>query len=269
MFCTNCGNQINDGTRFCPFCGASASEAQTPPAPQMTPQQQTQMGAPSSFAQQQPAFGPSPSTRQGTGYALPPGIEYLEDGPFYWTYSQSLWSNPTILYTVLKVVLITVLILMLIIGGIGLMDDSFEVSEILIIGGGLAVGMTGLSLIGYAIFAAVSGGKYNMLFIMDEDCIMHAQMPKEAARGDTISDVAGVVGVLTGNLTLMGTSMAQYGRHTMTSAFSKVKSITQDRAHDVIKIRAGVEFNQIYANPAQYDFVLSYIASHCPNVRVE
>lgn len=265
MFCTNCGNQINDGTRFCPFCGASASEAQTPPQPQMTPQQQTQMGAPSSFAQQQPAFDQQPTMQQGAGYALPPGIEYVEGGPFYWTYSQSLWSNPTILYTLLKVMLLSVAIVILIAGVAG----GFKMKNLLMLGGGLALGAIVLSLIGYAIFAAISGGKYNMLFLMDDDCVVHVQMPKEAERGDAISDVAGVVGVLTGNLTLMGTSMAQYGRHTMTSTFSNVKSITQDRAHDVIKIRAGVEFNQIYANPAQYDFVLSYIASRCPNVRVE
>ena len=66
MFCTNCGNQINDGTRFCPFCGATASEAQT--QPQITPQQQTQMGAPSSFTQQHPMFDQQqPTMQQGGG----------------------------------------------------------------------------------------------------------------------------------------------------------------------------------------------------------
>ena len=207
--------------------------------------------------------------QQGAGCALPPGIESIEDGPFYWTYSQSLWSNPTILYTVLKVMLIAVLIIMLIFGGVGLTDDSFELSEILITGAGLAVGMTVLSLIGYAVFAAISGGKYNMLFIMDEDCIMHTVMPKEATQGNRINDVTAIVGVLTGNPTLAGMGMANYGRNSMTSSFSEVKSIVQDRAHDLIKVRTGFEHNQIYASPAQYDFVLSYIASHCPGVRVE
>ena len=161
--------------------------------------------------------------------------------------------------------LLSVAIVILIAGVAG----GFKMKNLLMLGGGLALGAIVLSLIGYAIFAAISGGKYNMLFHMDDDCVVHVQMPKEAERGDAISDVAGVVGVLTGNLTLMGTSMAQYGRHTMTSTFANVKSITQDRAHDLIKIRAGVEFNQIYAYPAQYDFVLSYIANHCPGVRVE
>lgn len=258
MFCPNCGNQMNDNARFCPFCGAQANGASPP---QMTQPQPT--STPPEFEAQAPAM------QQSAGCALPPGIESIEDGPFYWTYSQSLWSNPTILYTVLKVMLIAVLLVTLFIGGLAVMDGSFDAGEILLIGVGLALGFSVLSFLGYAVFAAISGGKYNMLFIMDDDCIMHAQMPKEASRGNKIMDAAGVVGILTGNPTLVGTSMAHHGRHTMTSTFANVKSITQDRAHDLIKIRAGAEFNQIYASPAQYDFVLSYIARHCPNVRVE
>ncbi len=68
---------------------------------------------------------------------------------------------------------------------------------------------------------------------------------------------------------MAGMGMANYGRNAMESKFANVKSIVQDRSHDLIKVRAGFEYNQIYASPAQYDFVLSHIASHCPNVRVE
>ena len=252
MFCPTCGNQINDGARFCPFCGAPANEA---PAPQMPPP---------------PAFGAQGTATQGAGnYALPPGVECLEDGTLCWTYSQSLWSNPTILYTVLKVMLIAVLLVTLFIAGLSIMEDDFDIVETLMIGGGLAVGMTVLSLLGYAVYAAISGGKYNMLFFMNDDLIVHMAMPKEAKRGDRINDIAVLVGALTGNPTLTGMGMANYGRNTLESKFTDVKSIVQDRSHDLIKVRAGLKFNQIYASPAQYDFVLSHIASHCPGVRVE
>ena len=137
------------------------------------------------------------------------------------------------------------------------------------IGGGLAVGMTILSLLGYAVYAAISGGKYNMLFFMNDTLVVHMAMPKEAKRGDRINDIAVLLGALTGNPTLTGMGMANYRRNTLTSHFSDVKSIVQDRPHDLIKVRAGLKFNQIYASPAQYDFVLSHIASHCPGVRVE
>jgi len=247
MFCQNCGNQLSDNAKFCPSCGT--------PAPQMT---------------QTPAFGPKePAGRETGGSALPPGIERLEDGTLCWTYYQSLWSNPTILYTLLKVMGVAVLIVMLIIGGIGLIEGSFAASEMLMVGGGLALGMTVLSLIGYAVYAAVSGGEYGMLFFMNDAIIVHMAMPKEAKRGDCINNAAILVGALTGNLTLAGMGWANRGRNAMETKYAEVKSITQDRAHDLIKVRSGFEFNHIYAAPAQYDFVLSHIENHCPGVRVE
>ena len=258
MICTNCGNQMNDNARFCPFCGAQANGA---PPPQTTQPQPTD--TPPEVEAQAPAM---PGTAD---YALPPGVERTDDGILFWTYSQSLWSNPTILYTVLKVMLIVVLLVTLFIGGLAIMDGSFDAGEILLIGVGLALGFSILSFLGYAVFAAISGGKYNMLFIMDDDCIMHAVMPKEKKQGDRINDAALIVGALTGNPTLAGMGMANSGRNSMVSNFADVKSIVQDRSHDLIKVRAGLEFNQIYASPAQYDFVLSFVANHCPGVRVE
>ncbi|MBQ8699539.1 MAG: hypothetical protein IJ521_11185, partial [Schwartzia sp.] len=88
-------------------------------------------------------------------------------------------------------------------------------------------------------------------------------------RGNRVSDIAVIVGALAGNLTLAGMGLANRGRNAMESNFAEVKSIVQDRAHDLIKVRSGFEFNQIYASPAQYDFVLAHIASHCPAAKVE
>ena len=176
MFCQNCGNQISDNARFCPACGAPASGTS---APQST---QPPTGAPPAFGAQEP------TAREAEGHALPPGIECLEDGTLCWTYFQSLWSNPTILYTILKVMGVAVLIVMLFIGGIGLMEGSFKASEMLMIGGGFAVGMTVLSLIGYAVYAAISGGEYGMLFFMNDTIIVHMAMPKEAKRGATAEE---------------------------------------------------------------------------------
>ena len=43
MYCMNCGKQIRDGARFCPFCGADQSDAapasvSAPAAPAAAPQ---------------------------------------------------------------------------------------------------------------------------------------------------------------------------------------------------------------------------------------
>ena len=260
MFCQNCGNQLNDGARFCPGCGAPTGGA-APSQPQMNAQP-PQFDTP-------PMMQSQPGAQQTAGYALPDGIELTDDGTFFWTYEHNLWKNPTILYTILKVMLIAVGVTFLIIAGISLSEGSLDLEFMLTLGVGLTVGLVVLTLLGYAVFAMISGGKHDMLFFMDEERVVHTVMPKVADRGKRINEAAIIIGALSGNLTLTGMGMANYGRTTTDSPFADVKSIVQDRAHDLIKVRSGFDFNQIYASPAQYDFVLSHIASHCPSVRVE
>lgn len=67
-------------------------------------------------------------------------MESIEDGPFYWTYSQSLWSNPTILYTVLKVMMIAVFIILLLIGGLSVIEGDFDPVFLLYLTVGLTIG---------------------------------------------------------------------------------------------------------------------------------
>lgn len=247
MFCSNCGSPLTEGARFCPSCGASVNGAETPAAP-----------VPPPMADAVPT----------AGLPLPEGIERAPDGSLCWTYEQSLWKNPSILYTLLKVMLVVDVIVVVMIGVISAITGDFDLTMTLTVGAVVMVISVLLALIGYAVFALISGGKHEMLFIMDETRVIHTLMPKEAERGRRISDAAILVGALTGSLSTMGAGMASRGRETMISPFAEIQSIEQDRGHDCIKVRCGLYFNQVYASPVQYDFVLSHIAAHCPGVKV-
>ncbi len=63
MFCTNCGNNIPDGSKFCTFCGAVVEVAPIQPESQPTAEAQFQ---PEPVAQPQPAvqFQPEPVIQQ-------------------------------------------------------------------------------------------------------------------------------------------------------------------------------------------------------------
>ena len=50
-FCANCGNQVQDGVKFCPSCGHEAAAAPSQPPPQAQPQQQQ-------YEQQPPGYTP-------------------------------------------------------------------------------------------------------------------------------------------------------------------------------------------------------------------
>ena len=69
MFCSQCGTQVEDGTKFCPTCGSSMQPAEPTPAANATssaPVQQTVI------TMQQPGFQPVPGTKpvNRTVYAL-------------------------------------------------------------------------------------------------------------------------------------------------------------------------------------------------------
>lgn len=66
MFCTNCGNQIAEGSAFCPYCGTSLaqSQPQQPQAPVNPVAQTPQQGA--YTAPEQGAFPGQPYAQQPT-----------------------------------------------------------------------------------------------------------------------------------------------------------------------------------------------------------
>lgn len=109
MFCTNCGNQVNDGSKFCPNCGekitvmtvddvqkaaaveSNAAPAQSAPAPaqyqESTPAPQYQQNAPApqpvyqapQYQQQTPQYQQQPY--QQTQYAAPKAPVKRSNGP--------------------------------------------------------------------------------------------------------------------------------------------------------------------------------------------
>ena len=74
MFCKSCGAQIEDGTKFCPNCGAEQTvEAPQPAAPAYTP-------APDPNAYNPNAYNPAPTYNPAPAYApaaVPVNVEGL------------------------------------------------------------------------------------------------------------------------------------------------------------------------------------------------
>ena len=57
--------------------------------------------------------------------------------------------------------------------------------------------------------------------------------------------------------------------HDSTSSdFANVRSVKGSRALRVIKVNEPLAKNQVYVEPADYDFVFGFIRDHCPNAHV-
>ena len=98
-----------------------------------------------------------------------------EDGVYRWVYELNLYTNPTIFFLLLKIC-----------GGVGLglwglllllaaVEGNFvrEFSDITKVSILFTLGFFALILVGYLVYGLIMGGKYCVLFAMDEAGVNH------------------------------------------------------------------------------------------------
>ena len=124
-----------------------------------------------------------------------------------------------------------------------------------------------ISLLAYAIVAGMYGGKYTILFTMDEHGINHEQIPEQAKKARKLGMLTAGAGAAGGSLSTMGLGISVASRTSMYSNFASVRSVTRGKWGNVIKIREILSNNQVYVRDEDYDFVYNYIREHCPRVK--
>ena len=125
-----------------------------------------------------------------------------------------------------------------------------------------------LGVVAYIILAWMYGWKYIVLFEMDENEIAHIQMPKQFKKAEAIGWLTALAGLASGNLTTIGIGINSAVRNSMTSEFKNVKEVRSLKRQHVIKVNQLLNHNQVYAEEADFDFVLEYITKHCVNAKI-
>lgn len=196
-----------------------------------------------------------------------------KQGAYRWVYEFNLFTNPTILFTVLKILLgivgagVLVLLISMIpdlANGSASADDVWDAVRF---GGFFVLLFLVLACVGYVAYALMQGGKYCVVFTMDERGITHEQLPKQYKKAQVVSALNVVAGIATGNPTQVGIGITS-GRNALSSDFSAVRSIKGSRALRTIKVNEPLAKNQVYVEAEDYDFVFDFIVSHCPNATV-
>lgn len=195
-------------------------------------------------------------------------VQLCSDGKYRWIYAVNMWKNPNILFLVFKIffwVFVIVWGFMII---IMLFEDGWNLEMMwdislpfLILMGVFPV----ITLISYAIVAAIYGGKYTMLFEMDEHHI--AQILSQAKKAQAIGMITAAVGVLSGKPAMAGLGISTAARTDMSSNFSSVRSVKPYRHCNLIKVNELFFKNQVYVRDEDFDFVYEYIKSHCPRIK--
>lgn len=187
-----------------------------------------------------------------------------KDGKYRWLYEMSLYTNPTILMLIMKIMgWITVGI-----WGFLLIIELFDgpswesVWSITVTFFYMMLLMMALCVVGYLAYALFVGGKYVVLFEMDENGVMHKQMPPGVKKAKLIGRITALAGAATGKPGMVSSGLRVAARTQMYSDFKAVRSVESFPSRHLIKVNAPLNYNQVYVGKEDYDFVLNYIKSH-------
>ena len=196
-------------------------------------------------------------------------IKFCRDGKYRWAYELNMYKNTAILKECYRVFFIICAIVAVISFFINL-GSGFGKA----ITGALTVGaiVTGvfvvLGLIAYLILSFMYNGKYCVLFEMNEEGVMHAQQEKHVKKAQLVGAVTVLAGAARGNVGTIGTGILAT-RTKMYSDFTAVKVIEVVPKHNLIRLNAALDRNQVYAEKEDMAFVLQYIALQCPQAKLK
>jgi len=192
-------------------------------------------------------------------------ITFDSDGVYRWAYELNLYKNPTIIFLIWKIFGFILLGLWLFMVLLEFIDDSLsletllDISEVMLLFG---LGFGVLCLVGYLVYALMMGGKYCVLFEMDERGVNHIQMAPQVKKVEAISILTMLVGAMAGRPGVVGTGILAAARTSMYTAFADVRSVEPIPGRDLIKVNELLNKNQVYAEKEDYDFVLNFILAH-------
>lgn len=197
-------------------------------------------------------------------------VMLCKDGKYRWIHEVNMFKNPSILLDVWKVLGITMLIVIVIVGFILVISGDLDVDGMLGMGKAMLITaaiMAVLSIIGYLVYALIAGGKYIVLFTLDEKEVVHQQMPRSAKKGQIIGDLAILAGLATGRMGTIGTGMLAKSRTSMPTTLSDVKRLTPCPRMNMIKVNETLSKNRVYVCKEDFFLVYNFLCEHCMNAK--
>ena len=196
-------------------------------------------------------------------------VKLCEDGKYRWVYEMNMITNPTIFLTVFKIFFWIILVMWAVFGLIlyvfpGDWEGLWGMSKAALAGLGI---MAVLTVLGVLVLAAIYGGKYVVLFEMDEKKVKHIQVPRQFKKAQALGALTALAGVAAHRPTAAGAGLLAAGKNSSTSEFKLVRSVRAHRRLHVIKVNQLLNRNQIYVPDEDFDFVYDWIKSRCTNVK--
>lgn len=270
MFCENCGKEIPDDAKFCPECGTPITEVRgsDPAEPEeavmdlVVPEEKKIRKKKESYA------------KKGniSGEKVTENIYLCPDGVYRWFYELDMLKNPTILFTVWKVLGLSILIVALLITVVLFFQGEYD--SVTTVWTSLSVFKIiipiffVLSIIAYLIVAAMFGWKYIVLFEMDDERVSHIPSPRQFKKAQALNWLTVMVGILGKNRGAVSAGMLAGAKGPSTSIFKDVEFLRVRRKRHTIHVDQLLDKNQVYAEDADFDFVEHFIRERCVKAKI-
>ena len=175
-----------------------------------------------------------------TGEKVTENIYLCPDGVYRWFYQLNMLKNPTILFTVWKVLGIAfgvlalfTLIVDLFQGVITSVSDILPAMKVILI---LVPVFLVLSIIAYLIVAWTFGWKYIVLFEMTDTYVKHIPTPKQFKKAQALNWLTVVAGALAHKPTVMGAGMLAGAKSASTSIPAVMNALFETIAYAIIPV---------------------------------
>ena len=155
-------------------------------------------------------------------------IMMCPDGKYRWVYELDMYKSSVIIKEVWRAMLIAGVIVLAFLFVINIMDNDLMEEALEFVAQAAAV-LFGiflvLSIIGYLVFAFIIGGKYCVVFEMDDAGVNHKQHEKHVKKAQLIGAITALAGMAGGNLSTVGTGVLAAARTSMLTYFDDVKEL--------------------------------------------
>lgn len=198
-------------------------------------------------------------------------ITMCNDVKYRWVYELNMYKSTAIIKEVWRAMAIAAVIVLGFLFVINIMDN--DLMETLQFVGQAACILIGillvLSVVGYLIFSYMIGGKYCVVFEMDENGINHRQHEKHVKKVQLLGAITAMTGAAGGSLGTAGTGVLAATRTSMYTGFDDVKELEILPKEHLIRLNETLNRNQVYAENEDFAFVADYIKARCRNAKVK
>ena len=279
-YCYNCGKELPDDAEFCSSCGAKQTEDGNIPkdGPEAVPfgaEDPIDVTNAGETVPEIPGEGPEkkssrrerPVTVDGDDPHASKNVVLCLDGKYRWVYEVNLFKDFWVLGTIYKIfggIIIAGAVIFLIIE----LFDGHNYGSVLQ-GAGIMIGIFFvLGILGYLLYAAIMGGKYCVVYTMDDKGILSEQQPKQAKKANIIADLLVLAGALAGNVTTVGIGLSSARRTSMHTTFAGTKKLTGVARKGLIKTDALLSHDRTYCEPEDFNFLWNYFKSRCEGAKI-